>query len=643
LSLSRLTVLFTLGCALLPAHSRAQPRPTDATRELQLLESTERGLDPLGLDDSTGKLLDEAARRLQAVRKTAAIVPLPTAELGSVLTAIPGVSEVACAQEVSLGQGLAFVKVRLRFESRVAHRAQLAYRLAVPRQAAVSKVSACKRGVCVQAGVGNERAARQAAGPQLAAERIHDATGDALAVRVASVEKGAPLELTVEYVAEAPVHGGVVRFRLPARGYDPRIVDGQVLVSATSGFVITSPESSVLQEPARALDVVAELRPKLQRATVSTRARCGGALCTRSFEAAPLLPPRTRETWLLLDASPSMEGNGRNRADVLLAALLASMPPDSPLRVLAFAQTTLEVGRYVAQVAPLKPISDALTSQLGSASRPESALSGPDLARLRPLVLLVSDARLDAAALRGLAAARAKGAELWLLNVGDRPAAAVDFDGVIDVAEAGVDGFHGVSSEQLEERLRVPFSRRVHGTLRHGEQRVVQKARARLVPRSGDPWLSFWLSRDHPVAFASTQSSESFIAAPPFQSAPPRPLVADTGMPKESVLSMLRTQLVPQARACLRNDRKGRADYAVQATFHALFADREAYDVRVEGKLQEVLRACLMQVVARLRVPAFSGRIRVRYPIHTEREEESPMIELEREASREIDRIIHSP
>jgi hypothetical protein len=111
-------------------------------------------------------------------------------------------------------------------------------------------------------------------------------------------------------------------------------------------------------------------------------------------------------------------------------------------------------------------------------------------------------------------------------------------------------------------------------------------------------------------------------------------------MPKESVLSMLRNQLVPQARACLRTDRKGRGDYAVALTFHALFADREAYEVRVEGAIPDALRKCLVELVPRLRVPAFSGRIRVRYPIHTEREPESPVIELEGEALEQVNRVI---
>jgi hypothetical protein len=62
--------------------------------------------------------------------------------------------------------------------------------------------------------------------------------------------------------------------------------------------------------------------------------------------------------------------------------------------------------------------------------------------------------------------------------------------------------------------------------------------------------------------------------------------------------------------------------------------------VRIEGRIPEVLRGCLADVVGRLRIPAFSGRIRVRYPIHTEREPEPPVIELEGEALEQVERVI---
>jgi hypothetical protein len=93
----------------------------------------------------------------------------------------------------------------------------------------------------------------------------------------------------------------------------------------------------------------------------------------------------------------------------------------------------------------------------------------------------------------------------------------------------------------------------------------------------------------------------------------------------------------------LRTDRKGRGDYAVQVTFVALFAQREIADVRIEGAIEEPLRNCLEGVLSELRVPAFSGRIRVRYPIHTEREPEAPVIQLEPDVAEQVERVIHAP
>jgi hypothetical protein len=114
-------------------------------------------------------------------------------------------------------------------------------------------------------------------------------------------------------------------------------------------------------------------------------------------------------------------------------------------------------------------------------------------------------------------------------------------------------------------------------------------------------------------------------------------------MPAESVLDMLRTQLVPRARACLRSDRKGRGDYAVGLTFRALFARREVLEAAVEGDVPEALRSCLLALLPKLRVPAFSGGVRVRYPIHTQREPPAPSIELTPEVETQVSRALAAP
>jgi hypothetical protein len=114
-------------------------------------------------------------------------------------------------------------------------------------------------------------------------------------------------------------------------------------------------------------------------------------------------------------------------------------------------------------------------------------------------------------------------------------------------------------------------------------------------------------------------------------------------MPAESVLDMLRTQLVPKARACLREDRRGRADYAVAFAFRALFYRREVAEPAIEGKVPEPLRECLLALLPKLRVPAFSGGVRVRYPVHTDREAPPPVIELSPEVGESVRRAIATP
>jgi hypothetical protein len=333
-----------------------------------------------------------------------------------------------------------------------------------------------------------------------------------------------------------------------------------------------------------------------------------------------------------------MEGPARNTADRALTALLAQLPEATLLRAFAFAAEARELGRFEAESAPLALLSDALLQDLGGASRPGAALhlAKADVAQARPRVLLLSDGKLDQAAVRELAALRRHGAELWWIALSEEPS-------LLEAASDGVIRMAGdLDGERSEERIAAALAPRLPSGLRAGEQRVHETGPPKpYLPRAKESWLSFWLARATPSALRTPgHAAAGTIAAPAFVSVAALPRAPDSGMPKESVLSMLRNQLVPQARGCLRSDRKGRGDYAVALTFHALFADREAYDVHVEGKIPDALRKCLNDVVPRLRVPAFSGRIRVRYPIHTEREPESPVIELEGEALKQVDRVI---
>lgn len=655
-----------VGLALSGLTARAQPPSPDHTRELEVIESTERNEDPLGLDPSTGSGLDQAAAALPR----APALPPPAPVRGAAFSALGQVREESHAVEVKLEQGLAFVRQRMRFASRAKFASEIAYRLPLPEGAVPVKVAVCSAwaGCVAGAPVDGEAIADYAAwlaqideareaneghlGLGLSATPIVDAQGAALALRAAPLPPNAALELEVEYVAEAPVRGGRTHFTLQARGYDPNLAPSRIEVRAP-GLTLLGPES-LEWPPELPLTVRAELPHGAHLRPAPTRAPCGKGACTRSFEAMASEPADARPTWLWIDASPSMEGPARGRVDAVLAALLARLSPETPMQAFAFAARAEALGSFHAAEASLSTLSQATLRELGAATRVSSVVQATqrELAKVRPRVLILSDALFDADAreARALDAARRAGAELWLIDVGQGAARRAPA-GVrhIEVPDAADLSLRGIDPEPLSDALGVVLSREPVPGLRTGEQRVREHKPNKLgAPAPGAPWLWFWLARDAgPRSFAVTHKraglSSAPIAAIPYESSPPAPVVAHTAMPAESVLDMLRTQLVPKARACLRADRRGRGDYAVALTFRATFAHREVSEARVDGDIAEPLRACLEGLLPSLRVPDFSGRVRVRYPIYTQREAPPPVIELTPDAAEQVRRALSTP
>jgi hypothetical protein len=542
------------GCFILWCASASAQAP-DPGRELEMIETTERGEDPLGIDDSTRTLSQVVVPKPKEV--------LPTAQQGAALSAISGVREQKHTLAVALDHGLATVTVRMTFVSTAKYAAEIAYRLPLPPGAVVTKLS-----------------------PEVEALPIDDPRGHALALRMGPISKELSVELT--YVAEAPLHGGRARLQLEGRGYDPNLAPTE-LTLASKTLELEETESTF--DPWLPIRVQGTLRKRdLSSERIGT--------CTRRYEASPLGDPLVRPTHLYIDASPSMEGPARSRLTPALAALLAVIPDSTPLRAFAFASRAEELGRFEAGAAPLIQLSDAALHDLGAATK----LSAID-AKARVIVL--SDGLFDDA--------HKLGPDSWLVQLADHTPhdAFAHTLNVSTEAEAALHGDLGA----LEDRLRAIVSNRT------GEQRVSGQCR---------------------VARSFTRAPIQAIAAVPYLDVPPAPPPAYTGMPKESVLSMLRTQLVPQARACLRSDRKGRADYAVALTFNAVFAQREVYEPRITGSIPPSLRQCLTELLPKLRVPAFTGRIRVRYPIFTEREPVEPTIELEPDTSQKLERAFSS-
>ncbi len=102
---------------------------------------------------------------------------------------------------------------------------------------------------------------------------------------------------------------------------------------------------------------------------------------------------------------------------------------------------------------------------------------------------------------------------------------------------------------------------------------------------------------------------------------------------------MLRQRIVPVARRCFREDRRGRPNYQTRAIFEFRLADREVVDAEVTGRLTPELRACLLSAIDALEIPRFDGTIAVRYPIYTAPELPPPTLTLDTDVADAVDAL----
>lgn len=112
-----------------------------------------------------------------------------------------------------------------------------------------------------------------------------------------------------------------------------------------------------------------------------------------------------------------------------------------------------------------------------------------------------------------------------------------------------------------------------------------------------------------------------------------------SSLPARSLLDMLRQRIVPVARRCFREDRRGRPNYQTRAIFEFRLADREVVDAEVTGRLTPELRACLLSAIDALEIPRFDGTIAVRYPIYTAPELPPPTLTLDTDVADAVDAL----
>lgn len=168
--------------------------------------------------------------------------------------------------------------------------------------------------------------------------------------------------------------------------------------------------------------------------------------------------------------------------------------------------------------------------------------------------------------------------------------------------------------------------------------RPVQGTETNKCDQRGPAWRKSGISSDEaPVALAEQRRC---FKAPMDKPKRPQPTVPGKGMPSEPLLAMLRSRIIPVARACFRRDRAGRPNYSKRAVFVFHLSEREVTSADIEGAVSRALRECLLSAVDTLDVPYFSGNVIVRYPLITEAEPLPHQIELTPETAEQVDSLI---
>ncbi|HEY2736685.1 MAG TPA: VWA domain-containing protein [Polyangiales bacterium] len=450
--------------------------------------------DPIGVDHEAASL-DRAAVSGTASKPTRTNVdafgpePPPfSARAGEVLTAVPSLHEKAHRVSVELSAGLANVDVELEFENGGDKPAELSYRLPVPDDAALGALEVCGAHGC-RPGIVQDDATRldayddalqarpsksSAALPIADARKLHDERGDALVLRAAPVSKSERLRLHIQYISNAIVHGGMVRFTLPAAGMDPRLVPIELSVRAPSFVDVRVDDLPIDSTSPRDAFSPIEIsaRAALSGENSAWRVPCANAACVRAyFSAAAIEKPVPVDLVLAIDASPSTEGSARSRFIAAVAAILARAPPGSRVRALRFASraTPLVLERKDARDLSLRAFAPiAFEAELGAATRFEAAWSSIEhwgfAKRGRRLVVILGDGGLTTGPARPFEAARRAGVEVAVVNVADRPSAAALVQGAQSTGGAVIDAgaeadavVRRAPPERLEERVAALF------------------------------------------------------------------------------------------------------------------------------------------------------------------------------------------
>jgi hypothetical protein len=399
-----------------------------------------------GSEESTDPLGSADTATLAAVTDDPDVdeveAPIPIRH-GEILEAISGVSERSHAIAVTLEGGLAVVTETIVLGSSARHRAEAMLRLAAPAGAAIVSLHV-ENGLGARDGVVADASAPQSAYDDALLVRSTTPNArpvahvrldrDAWVVRAApvSIDDGADgagaLTVRIAWVVPVPMHGGVARLSIPARGTDARVVHPSLTLSAVDlveprvdgssyehGAVEVRTDAplviTALAPLSRGPRVDASLVPCASQHCVVLRASGGRA----RVSAAPIT--------IAIDASPSTTIGARGRIADTVRVLSALLPASTRVRWIAFAGRTEELGRGVPADLDLARVRAAIDLPLGSATRFSAlwaAIRGDAHAGDR--ILIVGDGGLTSGVLEtaALEEARTRGVILSTLDVADR-------------------------------------------------------------------------------------------------------------------------------------------------------------------------------------------------------------------------------
>lgn len=578
-------------------------------------------LDPLSMGD-TGSLADVELAAPQDVP--------PESEIGEVLAAIPGARETEHHVFVHLRHGLASVAVRQVFSHSGRFAAEALYRVPLPPGATLGSLEVCRGSECRAAEVGSRAEFETSfnARSGLVAAHIQVEDGQAT-LHVAPIRQGQVTEVRWSFVTPVEVHGGVARITFPARGHDLRVAPARVTFVA-EGYEGASVQQEVLGtrarlvEPWRETQFFARVRPG--RHTNQDAYRCAQRWCTREYTESSIGRRPTVNLALALDVSPSTRGPARGRTADVVRALVRGLPAGSFVRAAAVAGRSVAImERREAREVPQDLSARGVGLDLGAASRLDTALDVLE-PRRGDLMVVVGDGGLTP----GETLRVPRGVRVHYIQVVDRD---VDEGIRAFVAASGGQVWNAASAQGdalFEQLLSVTANGRGVGrsrTLRGRRGDVSVGARA--VAMVGEVSQLALVGAAHGTARAGEFPETEQV-----------PASMQTSFSAEPVLSLLRSRLIPAARACLRSDRRGRENHSVHVVYELTLSDQEVVSAEVAGEMPSALRSCLRDAAGRLEIPAFAGRVQVRYPLYTQGASPPPTIELGGHASEAVDAIV---